>query len=171
MRRPAQLVPWFDEDQLLAWMREATGAAEVRKRMVVWLTHFERFHAQEIARFVGVSVQAVWLWVGQYNRGGPEGLTRQGRGGRRWGYLTWEEEERVLASYAKEALRGKVITGRHLYAGVKEAVGRPVSLAYVYRLLHRHEWRKVGPRPRHVKAAPAAHEAFKRGLQRWLPPR
>jgi hypothetical protein len=37
-----------------------------------------------------------------------------------------------------------------------------VSLAYVYRLLHRHGWRKLGPRPRHPKAQPAVQERFKK---------
>lgn len=166
MRRPAKLAPWFTEDQLLAWLREAASAAECRRRMVVWLTHFGRFHAREIAIYVGVSVQAVWRWVSQYNQGGPGGLDRQGRGGRRWGYLTWEEEEAVLASYEEEASGGKVITAGHIYERVKAAAGRPISMAYVYRLLHRHEWRKSGPRPRHEKADPAAQEAFKKGLHR-----
>ena len=171
MRGPAHVVPWFTEDQLLAWLREAANAAEFRKRMVVWLTHFGSFRAEEIATYVGVSVQAVWLWVGQYNRCGPQGLVRQGRGGRRWSFLTWGQEEALLRSYAEEASVGKVITARHIYEGVKAAVGREVSMAYVYRLLHRHEWRKLGPRPRHVKADRATQEAFKRGLQSWLPPR
>ena len=41
-------------------------------------------------------------------------------------------------------------------------VFKEVSLAYVYRLLRRHQWRKLGPRPRHVKADPEAQEAFKK---------
>jgi len=37
-----------------------------------------------------------------------------------------------------------------------------VSLAYVYRLLRRHQWRKLGPRPRHVKAIPRPKKSLKK---------
>jgi hypothetical protein len=36
-----------------------------------------------------------------------------------------------------------------------------VARSTVYRLLDRHGWRKVTPRPRHPKADPAAQAAFK----------
>ncbi|MFA5863953.1 MAG: winged helix-turn-helix domain-containing protein [Phycisphaerae bacterium] len=45
------------------------------------------------------------------------------------------------------AQSGKVLTARQLHAQANRAVGREVSVAYVYRLLHRHDWRKLGPRP------------------------
>lgn len=47
-----------------------------------------------------------------------------------------------------------------------QAAGREVSLAYVYRLLHRHGWRKLGPHPRHVKAERERQEEFKKNSPR-----
>jgi transposase len=170
MRRPAQLLPWLSEVELLEWLRDARTADEYRRRLTVWLTHFGTWYAHEVAEMVGVSKQAVWLWISQYNRRGPTGLYRQGRGGRRWGFLTWEEEEALLASLADEAKEGKVITAPQIHRRVRTAVGKPVTLAYVYRLLHRHGWRKIGPRPRHVKADPHAQEEFKKNSLSWSPP-
>jgi transposase len=111
---------------------------------------------------LGISKQAVWLWVGQYNRNGPEGLVRQGRGGRRWSLLSWSQEEALLKSFEKRALEGEVITAKQMLPKICQATGGEVSLAYVYRLLRRHQWRKLGPRPRHVKADPEAQEEFKK---------
>ena len=37
---------------------------------------------EEIADLLQISTPAVWLWVKQFNRQGPEGLSRAGRGGR-----------------------------------------------------------------------------------------
>ena len=170
MRRPAQLLPWLSEIELLEWLRDARTADEYRRRLTVWLTHFGKWYAHEVADMIGVSKQAVWLWISQYNRRGPTGLHRQGRGGRRWGFLTWEEEEALLASLADEAKDGKVITAPQVHSRVRKVVGKPVTLAYVYRLLHRHGWRKIGPRPRHVKADPHAQEEFKKNSLSWLPP-
>jgi transposase len=45
---------------------------------------------------------------------------------------------------------------------IEAQVGAPVSTAYLYDLLHRHQWRKVMPRPRHVRADPDVQEAFKK---------
>jgi transposase len=162
MSRTTNLVPWLSEIELLEWVRQAEARSDYQKRLAVWLTHLYHFPAHQIATMLGVSTQAVWLWLGQYNRQGPERLNRPGRGGRRWGFLSLEQEDELLTMFRDHAQSGKVLTARQLHAQVNRAVGREVSLAYVYRLLHRHDWRKLGPRPRHVKADPAVQEAFKK---------
>jgi transposase len=162
MRRPAQVKPWFSEEEFLVWIREAASRDVYQKRLAIWLTQMGPFHAEEVAKMLGISKQAVWLWVGQYNRNGPEGLVRQGRGGRRWSLLSWSKEEALLKSFEKRALEGEVITAKQMLPKICQATGGEVSLAYVYRLLRRHQWRKLGPRPRHVKADPEAQEEFKK---------
>lgn len=111
---------------------------------------------------VGVSVQAVWKWVGQYNGQGLLGLQGRGRGGRRWSYLTEEQELHLLNSLEEKAEKGDVLTARQVLPLACNAAGRKVSLAYVYGLLHRHQWRKLGPGPRHVKSDADARETFKK---------
>jgi hypothetical protein len=41
---------------------------------------------------------------------------------------------------------------------------------YVYKLLHRHEWRKLAPRPHHTKQDPAVAAAFKKNSQKSSKP-
>jgi len=162
MRRPAQIQSWLSEDQMLAWMREAPDRASYQRRLAIWLTWIKALHAEEVAQMLGVSKQAVWLWIGQYNQKGPEGLQRSGRGGRRWSLLEWKEERRILEGWSQRAQQGEVITARQLLPVVEKALGEKISLAYVYKLLKRHGWRKTGPRPRHVKAHREVQEAFKK---------
>ncbi len=164
MRRPARIEPWLSTDEVLAWLRDARDRDAYQKRLAIWLTVVGPFHAHEVARMLGVSTQAVWLWIGQYNKQGPGGLARAGRGGRRWAYLSHAEEEALLQSFAERAQRGEVMTAKQLVPEVRKAVSKEVSLGYVYKLLGRHGWRKLGPRPRHVKAAPEAQEAFKKNF-------
>jgi transposase len=161
MARHAKIAPWFSVEQLRAWMQEAPDTDSLRRRLAIWLTVLGPYPARQIAGMLGVSTQAVWKWVGEYNRLGPDGLDRQGRGGRRWALLTIEEEMALLARWEARAQAGDVVTAKQLHAEVAAAVGRDVSLAYVYRLLHRHHWRKVAPRPRHTRQDPAARAAFK----------
>jgi transposase len=162
MRGPAQIKPWLSEDELLAWVRESPSREDYQKRLAVWLTKIGPFHAQQVARMLGVSRQAIWLWIGQYNRAGPGGFRRQGRGGRRWSFLTWLQEEELLRALEKRATRGELTTAKQMWPEICQAAGQEVSLAYVYRLLRRHQWRKVGPRPRHVKAVAQTQEGFKK---------
>lgn len=166
MRAPSQLREWFSSEELLAWVQEAGGKADYQKRLAVWLTHAGPFHAAEVARYLGVSKQAVWLWVGQYNKLGPEGLERTGRGGRRWGFLSPEEEMDLLAGFMERASRGDVVTALHLHRDICRRVGKDVSMAYVYKLLHRNQWRKLAPRSHHPKADAKAQEAFKKNFRR-----
>jgi transposase len=165
MRPPAQLKPWLSPEELAVWVREAPNKDAYQKRLAVWLTHLRR-PATEIADLLQVSTPAVWLWIKQYNHQGPVGLARKGRGGRRWSYLSWEAEAELLLSWEERALRGEVLTAPQLLPEVQRMVGKEVSLDYVYKLLHRHQWRKLGPRPRHVKADREAQAEFKKNSRK-----
>jgi hypothetical protein len=46
-------------------------------------------------------------------------------------------------------------------------VGHPVAKTTGYRVLKRHQWRKVVPRPRHPKRSAVEQEAFKQPFPRW----
>ena len=164
MRRAAQIKPWLSEEEVLAWLRDSPDRGTYQRRLAIWLTWTKSLHAEDVAQMLGVSKQAIWLWIGQYNKEGPEGLGRQGRGGRRWSLLGLKEEQQFLERWAKRAQQGEVISARQLLPEVRKAVGQEVSLAYLYKLLKRHGWRKTGPRPRHVKASREAQETFKKNF-------
>jgi transposase len=162
MRLPARIEPWLSTEDLQAWVREAPDKGAYQRRLAIWLTAVERLPAHRVAESLCVSKQAVWLWIAQYNEQGPEGLRRAGRGGRRWAWLAWEEEVRFLAKHQQDAARGQILTAPQLRTELAKLTARRVSLAYVYRLLHRHGWRKLGPRPRHPQAQPTVQERFKK---------
>ena len=65
MRGPAQIRSWVSEEELEAWVREAADREVYQKRLAIWLTKIGPYHAQEVARMLGVSKQAVWLWIGK----------------------------------------------------------------------------------------------------------
>jgi transposase len=151
--------------ELLDWVRSALTRAEHDHRLAVWLTYL-RYPAAQVARMLGVSVPSVWRWVGTYNRQGPEALAIGAWGGRRWRLLSLLQERALLAGWEEEAAAGKVLTAKQMHRRVCEAVGQEVTLGYIYGLLRRHGWRKLAPRPTHVKADAAARDAFKKGRRR-----
>jgi transposase len=162
MRPPAHIEPWLDTEDLQTWVREAPDKASYQRRLAIWLTHVGRLAAHQVAEFLCASKQAVWLWIAQYNQHGPEGLQRQGRGGRRWAYLTEKEEQTFLRQWLPRAAEGRVLTAQQLRSQLEKRLHRSVSLGYVYGLLHRCGWRKLGPRPRHPQANPSAQQRFKK---------
>lgn len=166
MKLPAKLVGRLCEEELLAWLRESRNVEEYKKRLVLWLVHFRRWSGKQIAEMAGVSVQSVWLWVSQYNKNGTGGLERKGRGGRRWSYMTLEEEISLLGFFEEEARRGRILTVKNILSKIIEKTGRKVSLWYAYGLLRRHGWRKIGPRPHHVKANFDLQEEFKKKFRK-----
>jgi len=170
MRPPASITPWLSTEEMQVWVREAPDKPSYQKRVAIWLAHLGEFAARQIADWLCVSKQAIWLWIGQYNRQGPEGLQRRGRGGRRWAYLSLEQEAAFLRQVERRALAGEVLTAKQLHASLVKTADREVSLGYVYRLLHRHGWRKLGPRPRHPQARQPAQERFKKNSPRCSPP-
>lgn len=166
MRPPALIEPWLSTEELQVWVREAPDKASYQRRLAVWLTHIGQLAAHQVADFLCASKQAVWLWIGQYNRDGPEGLEREGRGGRRWSYLSEQEEETFLEKFQQRAAKGHILTAKQMHAELQRTTGRELSLGYVYGLLHRHGWRKLGPRPRHPHAQVEVQEQFKKNSPR-----
>ena len=142
MKMPAQISPWLTDPELERWVREAPSQDAYKKRLAIWLTHRGPFHAHRVSDLLQVSKQAVWLWIKQYNQGGPESLDRKGRGGRRRAYLSLDEERALVERLQNQVAKGRARKAKELLPEVLEAVGQNVSVAYVYRLMQRHERRK-----------------------------
>lgn len=162
MRNPAVIKKWMTEKELQNWIQEPIDQKDYQKRLSIWLTITGPFHAHQVATMLGISKQAVWLWTSQYNKRGPDALRRQGRGGRRWSFLTLKEEAKILASISAKATKGEITKAKQVLPEIHRLLGKEVSLAYVYKLLKRHRWRKLDPRPRHIKANIKIQEDFKK---------
>ena len=146
MRRPAFIQPWLSAKKLEAWVRTARSREEYQKRLAIWMTVKGPFPAHRIASLLLVSKQAVWLWVSQYNRLGPDGLQRRGRGGRRRAYLSLDQENALLQSLKRDAERGKSPRARDVQEEMSKITHRNVSISYVYRLFERIGWQKLAAR-------------------------
>jgi transposase len=124
--------------------------------------------AEEIALHTGVSATTVHRVIATYNRLGPEALETSGKGGRRHQYLTLQEEQAFLAPFFRQAECGGIATVAQIQHAFEERIGHEVDDSTIYRLLKRHGWRKLMPRPRHPKADPQTQEQFKKNfLRRW----
>jgi transposase len=93
---------------------------------------------------------------------GDTSFELRGRGGRRYQNLSAEQEAQVLAPFIARAAAGGMLKVAEIQQAYEKEAGKPVAPSTIYRLLDRHGWRKLVPRPRHPKADVAAQAAFKK---------
>jgi transposase len=124
--------------------------------------------AEEIALHTGVSATTVHRVISTYNCQGPAAMETPGKGGRRHQYLTLPEEKEFLAPFFAQAESGEIATVAQIQRAYEAKVGHEVDESTIYRLLNRHGWRKLMPRPRHPQADLQEQEQFKKTLQRRL---
>lgn len=120
--------------------------------------------AEEIAATLGVSRRPVQEWVRRYNQSGVDGLRRRPGQGRRE-KLSPAQRKRFVArieSAAQPTDGVCTLRGRDFQRILKEEFGQLYRLSGVYALLHRLGYSCLMPRPRHLKADPAAQEEFKK---------
>ena len=144
-------------------VKGAAGARELREAQAVLLPALHGLSLEDTGRLIGRSRATVVRLRGRFNRGveHPEEPARQW-GGRRRQNMTPEEEAAFLAPFFEQAKQGGILVVAPIKAEYEKALGRKAPDSTVYRLLARHGWRKIAPRPRHPKGDPQAQEAWKK---------
>jgi transposase len=133
--------------------------------LIIYNALIEPREAEEIAKHCGVSKAMVHQVVSTYNRLGVEAVETPGKGGRRHEYLSLEEEQHFLSPFFARAHSGEIATTAEIQQAFEAWIGHEVDESTMYRLLNRHGWRKLMPRPRHPKASKEAQEHFKKTLR------
>ena len=168
MRRTT-LVNHISQDEMRERMIASKGREQYQRWQSIFLTS-KGLQSDVVAEYVGTTKGTVHQWVYQYNHHGPDGLTLQGRGGRRYGFLSLEAEAELLDDLRPIAEKGRIMTASAVKEQLEEKLAKKVSEDYLYDLLHRHGWRKVMPRPQHPKANKEQQEEFKKNFRSWWQP-
>jgi len=86
-------------------------------------------------------------------------------GGRRYGYMTVEQERQFLSRFLEKASQGGILVVSEIHRAFEALVGHKVAESTIYRMLDRHNWRTIIPRPRHQESNTEAREGFKKTPQ------
>lgn len=167
MQSSVQIKPFLSVEKMFEWLQGAEDLAAHKRRMAIWLTFTGELDASRIADILGVSTQSVWLWIRQYNAKGPAGLDRKGRGGRRWGFLSVQQESALLKPLLRRARSGSTPKTTEIKEAIEMHLGRKVSMPYVYRLLQRHRWFEIIGQSKPAKGLAAA-DTFEKLSKPWL---
>jgi transposase len=169
MKPPAEIKEWHNATKMFQWLQSASDEKTYKRRLVIWLTHTSKIHARKIAELLSVSTQAVWLWISQYNKYGPKALDRQGRGGKRWSFLTAEQEDKILKPFIEKIKTGQPVKPAIIKKTIEKELNKKVSMSYVYRLLSRHNWSGIiAQSTTPAKQAPTDYTGFQKLSRPWL---
>jgi transposase len=160
--RPPTPLPQRAGKQLRQALKQAETKTEFQRVQCLWLRAALGLSANEVALAVGWAPTSVRRVQARYLREGEAALRQANRGGRRHENLSEEAERQLLEGFLGTAAQGGVLELKAIQAAYEAAVGHAVAKSTVYRMLARHGWRKIAPRPRHFKADPAAQAAFKK---------
>ncbi|MBI3090871.1 MAG: winged helix-turn-helix domain-containing protein [Candidatus Tectomicrobia bacterium] len=161
MRRP-QPLPEGAAARLRTLLQQARGKGAFQRVQCVWLRAALGLSAAAVALALGWHPSSVRRLQARYLKEGEGCLGVGQRGGRRHENLSVAQEAQLLAGFLATADEGGLLEVSAVQAAYEAAVGHPVPKSTVYRLLARHGWRKLAPRPRHPKADAGRQQAFKK---------
>lgn len=91
-------------------------------------------------------------------------------GGRRNSWMSFEEEKQFLAPWLDKAEKGSLVVASPIREALAQRLGQPIKASVVYRMLARHDWRKVAPDTRHPKSDLVVQDAWKKNSPKiWRP--
>jgi hypothetical protein len=158
----SRILPVSVTRRLSKLLHSAKSKDAFKRTQCVWLHHKFGLRTDQIALVLGWDQRSVRRVFAEVKRDGVAALMPIGRGGRRRENLTWEQEKEIVDHFIEEAMRARVVIVDDIKRAYEEMVGRKVPKSTVYRMLDRHEWRKLMPGLAHPKEDKAAQERFKK---------
>jgi transposase len=161
MRKPKPL-PAGAYEKLATDLKRAKTKGEFQRVQCLWLRASLGLSGDQVAIALGWHVGSVRKLQARYLREGEAVLKGTGRGGRYYQNLTLEEERQLLRNFLAQSGKGGILEVSRVKAAYEQVLGRKVPKSTIYRMLARHGWRKIVPRPRHPKADASAQAEFKK---------
>ena len=162
--RPQKTFPPGTTERMEQLLKTTRSVEEYRRIQSIYFRSKYGLGAERIAEMVGLHVQTIRNLHSVYLRDGETVLPCPGAGGRRQALLSLEEEEALLAELEGNGQRGAMWEVHRVQQSYAQRVGKVVAKSTVYRLLHRHGWRKLAPRPHHPQGSEERIQAFKKTL-------
>ena len=162
----------LDEDQcqkIELAMRSSKTKDEYQRALSLWLKGEFKLSAPIISKMTGLSYGSVRNIYSRFNQKGDQILKSVKTGGRLRSNLSLDDEKDFLRPFMELAGNSGILEFSGIHKAYEAKTGKKVPLSTVYRLLARHGWRKIAPRPSHPKTDLEAQEAFKKTLPQQSP--
>jgi Winged helix-turn helix len=152
----------------LAWAREqvarAHSAEELRQAQAILLPLELGLSLEQTASAIGRSVSMTCKLRNRRRREQAQEIEPRKRKQqlRNHGHASLEKEAALLDQVLARASEGGVIIIPQLLPVFEKALGKPIALSTLYRMLARHGWRKIAPDTAHPQGDPQRREEFKK---------
>lgn len=166
MPKLTRVEPHLTVGEIEERLKQTVGCVRVLKWLVIYNAAVDPRPASEIAKHTGLALQTVHNLISAYNRQGPAALEGPGKGGRRRAYLTREEEADFLQTFVERAKAGQIATATVIQRALEKKLGHPVDKSMISKMLKRHGWRKIAPRPAHEESNPERQAEFKKNSRK-----
>jgi transposase len=103
---------------------------------------------KEVSEILGFSETYASKLVAKYKAGGMDAILVDKRTSNNK-RMSYEEEAKFLEQFVELAEAGQIVTVSIILQRFEEVTGKASNTSTIYKLLKRHGWRKVQPRPRH----------------------
>ena len=162
MARPQKTYSEEEKAAVKKACEECKNIKEQKRLLCLKLRIVKGFSSKYISEIVGYCASFIDEIISTYNKYGLNGIEAKKQGGNRKN-LTFEQEKELLDSFAKQAENGKMLEVSDIILGYEKLIGRKVAKSIVYKMLKRHNWRKVMPRSQHPnKASMEEIDAYKK---------
>jgi transposase len=152
----------FSETELIGKIKQTIGFWRVQKWLIIYNAVNYPRKAETIANHLAVSVSLVHKTISEFKKNGEKSIETVGKGGRKNSYLSLDEEKEFMNSFIEQAQLGQIATTSEIKEKFENKIGEKVHKTTIYRLLERHQWRKIVPLPFHPKQDKKVQEEFKK---------
>ena len=134
--------------------RKKNKDKNIDRRLKVLLMHANGKGRTEISQQTGYSVTHISKIVAKYVDHGMSSVASNNYKGNRRN-MSVEGESILLEKFKEKAEAGQIVEVSEIKKAYEEAIGRSLesSRGQIYRVLERHNWRKVMPRSKHPNKA------------------
>ena len=165
MGKVTKAVEHLTAEEIQDKIKTTVGFWRVKRWLIIYQALINPKTAKEIALDIGVSEHTVHCLIAAYNREGEKAVETKGKGQRQKANLSIEKEKEFLKPFFEKAEKGQITTAGEIKKSLENVLGHSVHKTTVYRLLTRHGWRKIAPRPSHPKTNKDDQETFKKTLR------
>ena len=156
----------FTQEQIaeLEAAKKKNKNKNVDKRLEALLLRAQNQPRKKVAEKTGFCVQHITELTAIYHNKGLAAITENNYKGNHRN-MSYEDEAELLSEFDKAAEEGQIIEVSEILKAYEKKAGRSFEKDHgrIYRVLKRHNFRKVMPRSKHPKSAnPEALEASKK---------
>lgn len=140
-----------DYEQIKA-ARKQNRDKQIDRRLEVLELRCEGMTQERIAETTGFHRSHVSNLIRKYFEEGIASVAEKHYGSNHKN-LSYAEEAAFLETYQQKAESGQMLSVQEIAVAYEKKVGHKIGNGQIYRVLHRHGWRKLMPRSKHPKKA------------------